>query len=123
MQYDRMFTKVVSFKLLFSFLFLLQSPVAVAQIVTDGSVGTAGNLGVSQTLTDGLAADHVVIGEELGTLVGKNLFHSFNEFNIQTNGSATFNCRHHAACEYWKRDQSGDRRQFIEYRRGTALND
>ena len=85
-----MLTKVISSRLLAGFFISLQSSVAVAQIVTDGSVGVAGNLGVSRTLTDGLAADHVVIGEELGTLVGKNLFHSFKEFNIQTNGSATF---------------------------------
>ena len=73
-------------------LILLQSSVAVAQIVTDGTVGAVGNFGVSQALTTGLEsiAPDVVIGEDLGTLVGKNLFHSFSEFNIKTGGSATF---------------------------------
>ena len=71
---------------------IIQSPPVFAQIVTDGTVGTLGNLGVSQILAIGNepVAPDVVIGEDLGTLVGKNLFHSFSEFNIKAGGSATF---------------------------------
>lgn len=51
-----------------------------AQIATDGSLGAA------VTLND----PNVQIGETLGTRVGNNLFHSFEIFNIASNGSATF---------------------------------
>ena len=51
-----------------------------AQIVTDGSVGP-------QITLSGLNEE---IPEALGTRFGNNLFHSFETFNIQQNGSATF---------------------------------
>src|SRR5688572_2543946 len=53
---------------------------ASAQIVTDGSLGP----GVA------LAGPDFVIGEALGTRLGSNLFHSFTDFNVQLNQSATF---------------------------------
>ena len=53
---------------------------AQAQIVTDGSVGP-------QTTLNEL---DVVVGEALGTRSGNNLFHSFQTFNINSGGSATF---------------------------------
>ncbi|HYH23575.1 MAG TPA: filamentous hemagglutinin N-terminal domain-containing protein [Azospirillum sp.] len=54
--------------------------VALAQIATDGTVGPA------RTLT----GPHAVIGAELGTVKGGNLFHSFAAFGVPTGGSATF---------------------------------
>ena len=51
-----------------------------AQISTDGSLGAA------IRFTD----QDITIGEELGKRAGNNLFHSFNEFNINTGDSATF---------------------------------
>lgn len=53
---------------------------AGAQIVTDGSMGAA------VTLT----GPDFQIGEALGTRLGSNLFHSFADFNVQLNQSATF---------------------------------
>lgn len=53
---------------------------AAAQIATDGTVGPA------RTLT----GPHAVIGAELGTIKGGNLFHSFSTFGVPTGGSATF---------------------------------
>jgi filamentous hemagglutinin family protein len=53
---------------------------SLAQIATDGTVGPARNL-------DG---PDYRIGDDLGTRVGDNLFHSFKEFNIRTLESATF---------------------------------
>ncbi len=65
--------------------YLLSKPTnSSAEIITDGSVGTA------QTLS----GPHYIIGQELGTRAGNNLFHSFKSFNLNTsNGlseSATF---------------------------------
>jgi filamentous hemagglutinin family protein len=54
--------------------------VAAAQITLDGS------LGPRQTL----AGPNVVIGAELGQVRGRNLFHSFEQFNVRTSESATF---------------------------------
>ncbi|HEY0835648.1 MAG TPA: filamentous hemagglutinin N-terminal domain-containing protein, partial [Azospirillum sp.] len=53
---------------------------ASAQIATDGTVGPARTL----------AGPHAVIGAELGTVKGGNLFHSFATFGVPTGGSATF---------------------------------
>ncbi len=53
---------------------------AFAQIATDGTMGEARPL-------NGL---HETIPAGLGTANGGNLFHSFSEFNIAENGSATF---------------------------------
>ena len=50
------------------------------QIATDGTVGPAVSL-------DGL---DVTVAQDLGARRGDNLFHSFQTFNIQTGGSATF---------------------------------
>lgn len=54
--------------------------VASAQIATDGSLGPVVRLGGSD----------VVIPENLGTRAGRNIFHSFSDFNVQRGGSATF---------------------------------
>ena len=54
--------------------------VSHAQIVTDGSTGA------QVTLND----LDVEVGESLGSRAGNNLFHSFETFNIQIGGSATF---------------------------------
>ena len=51
-----------------------------AQITLDGSLGTAG----------ALPGPDYMIGAELGSRAGNNLFHSFGEFNINTGESATF---------------------------------
>jgi filamentous hemagglutinin family protein len=47
---------------------------------------TDGTLGSQVHLTD----PHFTIGENLGQRVGNNLFHSFERFNVPTDGSATF---------------------------------
>jgi filamentous hemagglutinin family protein len=67
---------------LLSALILLQAQLAVsqAQITLDGSLGPPGPL----------AGPHSRIGAELGQIRGGNLFHSFGQFNVPTNGSATF---------------------------------
>ncbi len=60
---------------------ILLSPVhGDCQIVLDGTVGPSMSL----------AGADVVIGDDLGTTVGSNLFHSFSEFNVNTGQSATF---------------------------------
>ena len=51
-----------------------------AQISTDGTVGTAMEL----------TGQSVTIEQTLGKRAGNNLFHSFSEFNIKANESATF---------------------------------
>ena len=51
-----------------------------AQIITDGSLGPAVEL----------TGENVNIGEELGKRAGNNLFHSFQDFNINIGQSATF---------------------------------
>jgi len=51
-----------------------------AEITLDGSLGTAGTL----------PGQDYMIGAELGSRAGNNLFHSFGEFNINTGDSATF---------------------------------
>lgn len=59
---------------------VLGSPAALAQIVTDGTVGPAVSLN----------GPEVTIGAELGTTRGGNLFHSFQRFDIPTGQRATF---------------------------------
>lgn len=60
---------------------LLLSAVQVqSQVITDGSLGAA------QTL----AGPQFQIGEDLGTRVGDNLFHSFSQFSIASGASAHF---------------------------------
>lgn len=54
--------------------------VSVAQINTDGSLGTTVELG----------GPHYVIPEAIGRSAGTNLFHSFEAFNVPEGGSATF---------------------------------
>jgi len=51
-----------------------------AEIVTDGTVGPVQNL----------AGPDFLIGAELGTIRGTNLFHSFKTFNIHTGESGTY---------------------------------
>ncbi len=52
----------------------------LAEITTDGTVGPAGQLSGPQ----------FKIGQELGSLSGNNLFHSFGRFNLNSSESATF---------------------------------
>lgn len=59
---------------------VMASNAAVAQITTDGTVGAA----------QALVGPNFVIPENLGTLTGTNLFHSFWNFNINTGETATF---------------------------------
>jgi filamentous hemagglutinin family protein len=59
---------------------VLGSPVALAQIVTDGTVGPATRL----------SGPEMTIGAELGSTRGANLFHSFQRFDIPTGQRATF---------------------------------
>lgn len=58
------------------------APGALAQIVTDGSVGPATTL----TPTGG----RTEIGQGLGTRAGGNLFHSFTEFGVRAGEQAAF---------------------------------
>jgi filamentous hemagglutinin family protein len=64
----------------YSFLLLLLSPPLQADALTDGTLGSQVHL------TD----PHFTIGENLGQRIGNNLFHSFEHFNVPTEGSATF---------------------------------
>src|SRR5262249_45972869 len=54
--------------------------VSLAQITLDGSLGPRG----------ALPGPHYRIPAEVGQIRGPNLFHSFGEFNVPTQGSATF---------------------------------
>src|SRR5919198_4344980 len=67
---------------LLSGLVLLQALLAIsqAQITLDGSLGPRGPL----------TGPNYRIGAELGQIRGRNLFHSFGQFNVPTGGSATF---------------------------------
>jgi len=68
------------FKLLITFICILAASPLQAQITTDGTLGP----------TDSLIGPHCRIKAELGKQVRGNLFHSFAEFNISKDGSATF---------------------------------
>ncbi|WP_027156500.1 two-partner secretion domain-containing protein [Methylobacter luteus] len=61
-------------------LFPLRIAFAVGGIATDGTVGPA------QTLSGA----SVTIPQNLGKTVGKNLFHSFNQFNVNNGQTVTF---------------------------------
>ncbi len=62
-------------------LFLLIIPLStLAQITTDGSLGSRANL----------QGPNYQIGPDLGQQHGRNLFHSFQDFNLQSYESATF---------------------------------
>lgn len=60
--------------------FFICGQTCVAQVVTDGTTGSG------ETLT----GPDYVIGDDLGTRAGDNLFHSFEQFSIATGESATF---------------------------------
>jgi filamentous hemagglutinin family protein len=62
------------------FINLLIFPLCYAEITFDGSLGTTGSL---------LGPDYVIDAAQ-GTQIGGNLFHSFKDFNIDTDESATF---------------------------------
>ncbi|BAP56084.1 large exoprotein containing haemagglutination activity domain [Thioploca ingrica] len=53
---------------------------AYAEITLDGTLGTSG----------ALPGPHYAIGAELGQQLGDNLFHSFSQFNLNSDESATF---------------------------------
>src|SRR5437667_304981 len=61
---------------------LLSSTPLRAQITVDGSL----NMRPPQTLT----GPNFTIPAELGLIKGRNLFHSFGQFNIRTSEKATF---------------------------------
>lgn len=65
--------------LIFYLLIMLLQPV-VAEVVMDGSLGSPGSL----------AGPNYAIEATLGTQVGNNLFHSFQDFNLTQNETATF---------------------------------
>jgi filamentous hemagglutinin family protein len=53
---------------------------AYAEIILDGTLGTPG----------ALPGPHYVVNAELGQQFGENLFHSFSQFNLNVDESATF---------------------------------
>jgi filamentous hemagglutinin family protein len=57
----------------------------LAEITTDGTMGRATHL----------AGPHFKIGQDLGTLKGNNLFHSFGTFDLSKGQSATFTGNNH----------------------------
>ncbi|WAK00538.1 two-partner secretion domain-containing protein [Methylobacter sp. YRD-M1] len=66
--------------LLLNILFPLRMAFAVGGITTDGTVGPA----------QSLSGPKVDIDQKLGTTVGKNLFHSFEQFNVNNGQTVTF---------------------------------
>ena len=58
---------------------ILVSFSANAEVVTDGSLGAVQHF-----------SGQFEIGQQLGSTVGNNLFHSFAQFNLQQGESATF---------------------------------
>ncbi|MDM8523684.1 CHAT domain-containing protein [Desulfococcaceae bacterium HSG8] len=75
--YRRILSALTFFMILELAVFLCS---AHAQIITDGTVGTAASL----------SGPDYQIGADLGKQAGGNLFHSFDTFNINTHGSAIF---------------------------------
>ena len=63
-----------------TFVLCLSAEIVIAEVITDGSVGSA--------LT--IPGANFVIPQSLGTTAGNNLFHSFQSFNIANTESATF---------------------------------
>jgi filamentous hemagglutinin family protein len=61
-------------------LLVLSTPVTLAQVVLDGTLGKPGNL----------AGPTFAISADLGQQHGSNLFHSFQTFNLQSGETATF---------------------------------
>jgi filamentous hemagglutinin family protein len=59
---------------------------AAGGIATDGTVGGPGALGNPRSLT----GQNLTIPESLGSKVGKNLFQSFKDFNVNTGQTVTF---------------------------------
>jgi filamentous hemagglutinin family protein len=72
-------------KTLLFFLLLIISLSVPAQITTDGTLGSAQNL----------SGPDYQIGADLGQQRGGNLFHSFQDFNLQSWESATFSGPNH----------------------------
>ena len=69
-------------------LVFLGSPSANGQVILDGSLGPRGTVPPGP-LPDGSSTTYL-ISSDLGKQAGKNLFHSFQQFNVPTNESATF---------------------------------
>lgn len=61
---------------------LLQPPLASAEVITDGTLGTLGRVPLS--------APNYTIAADLGQQLGGNLFHSFSQFNLKQGETATF---------------------------------
>ena len=61
-------------------LFLISSLPIKAEIILDGTLGSSG----------GLSGPDYLIGADLGRQLGDNLFHSFQDFNLNRHESATF---------------------------------
>lgn len=87
-------SRVIRGRSLFAALFLVtlhsSGASAAGGIVTDGTVGAPGNLGIGQTLTGGNSSDPVTVTQAMGSTVGTNLFHSFSGFNIAPGQRVTF---------------------------------
>jgi filamentous hemagglutinin family protein len=62
---------------------------AYAEVVTDGSVGGKGFIGVPQTL-DAVDKITTTVSQDMGTTAGTNLFHSFKFFNINSGETVRF---------------------------------
>jgi filamentous hemagglutinin family protein len=81
---DKIMTKPAKrLKLITGFgFFLVLCPLShvPAEIITDGTVGSA----------QSLSGPNYVIGHDLGTQSGANLYHSFDKFNVYTGESAAF---------------------------------
>ena len=77
--------KIVVFRLCFCLIILILSTIlpvpALTQIITDGSLGPKG---------ERLQGPDYIIRQNLGKKYGSNLFHSFEEFNINPGEKATF---------------------------------
>jgi filamentous hemagglutinin family protein len=73
--------------LIAAILLFFQHPI-LADIITDGTVGNSSNLGRVQSINaiDG----QLTIGQELGSLKGGNLYHSFQQFDIESGETAIF---------------------------------